>query len=98
MRIALRPSGGRGDYELAGSFNQLHASDLLERRFFFQITPAITIDGRARAHRLSGKPRIRPEEGRHPYVVIAATLLLPPPRRELLKTAETPPQLIAGTY
>lgn len=60
MRIALRPSGGRGDYELAGSFDTVHASDLLEKRFFFQLTPALTIDGRATAHRLSGKPRIRP--------------------------------------
>ena len=99
MRIALRPSGGRGDYELAGSYNRLHASDLLEKRFLFQITPALTIDGRARAHRLSGKPRIRPEgAGRHAYVLIASILLLPPPRRELLKTPETLPRLRAGTY
>ncbi len=33
MRIALRPSGGRGDYELAGSDNGLHASELLEKNF-----------------------------------------------------------------
>ena len=86
MRIALRPSGGRGDYELAGSYNQLHASDLLEKRFFFQITPVLVIDGKAYAKRLSGKPRIRPEGGKHAYVLIASILLLPPPRRELIKT------------
>lgn len=88
MRIALRPSGGRGDYELAGSYNGLHASDLLEKQFYFQITPSLIIEGKSKAHRLSGKPRIRPEiNGEHPYVVISSILLLPPPRRELIKTA-----------
>jgi hypothetical protein len=90
MRIALRPSGGRGDYELAGSDNGVHASELLEKQFCYQITPSLTIDGKAKAHRLSGKPRIRPEEnGEHPYVVIYSLLLLPPPRRELIKTANS---------
>jgi hypothetical protein len=88
MRIALRPSGGRGDYELAGSDNGVYASDLLEKQFYYQITPSLIIAGKAKAHRLSGKPRIRPEEnGIHPYVVIYSVLLLPPPRRELIKTA-----------
>ncbi len=87
MRIALRPSGGRGDYELAGSYNGLHASDLLEKSFRYQITPVITIEGKAKTHRLNGKPRIRPEsDGLHPYVLISSILLLPPPRRELIKT------------
>ncbi len=90
MRIALRPSGGRGDYELAGSDNGIHASELLEKQFCYQITPSLTIDGKAKAHRLSGKPRVRPEEnGVHPYVVIYSLLLLPPPRRELIKTAKS---------
>lgn len=91
MRIALRPSGGRGDYELAGSDNGLHASELLEKNFFYQITPSLTIDGKTKAHRLDGKPRIRPEaSGKHPYVVIYSLLLLPAPRRELVKTTKTP--------
>lgn len=93
MRIALRPSGGRGDYELAGSYNELHASDLLDKNFLFQITPALTIDGKSQAHRLSGKPRIRPQGGRHPYVVISSILLLPTPRRELQKTPVGVPPL-----
>jgi putative restriction endonuclease len=98
VRIALRPSGGRGDYELAGSYNRLQASDLLEKRFFFQLTPAITIDGRAAAHRLAGKPRIRPEDGRHAYILISSLLLLPPPRRELEQTPNALPELRAATY
>ena len=98
MRIALRPSGGRGDYELAGSYNSIHASDLFERRQLFQISPSLSIDGKAAAHRLAGKPRIRPDGGRHAYVFIAALLLLPKPRRELYKTPDTLPQIKAGEY
>lgn len=98
MRIALRPSGGRGDYELAGSYGALRASDLLERRFYFQITPELTIDGKAAAHTLSGKPRIRPIGGRHAYVIISAILLMPQARRELAKTTEELPRLTAHSY
>jgi hypothetical protein len=100
MRIALRPSGGRGDYELAGSDNGVHASDLLEKQFYYQITPSLTINGKAKAHKLSGKPRIRPEgNGEHPYVVIYSILLLPPPRRELIKTTDsTLTALTRGEY
>lgn len=92
MRIALRPSGGRGDYELAGSDNGVYASELLEKQFYYQITPGLKINGRAKAYRLSGKPRIRPlkeEYGEHPYVVIYSILLLPAPRRELIKTPKS---------
>ena len=98
MRIALRPSGGRGDYELAGTYNEIKASDLLEKRFFFQITPALTIDGRAVVKRLSGKPRIRPDGGRHAYILFSSILLVPPPRRELLKTPNASPQLQSRMY
>ena len=99
MRIALRPSGGRGDYELAGSFGGLHASDLLDKNFSFQLTPNLVIDGKAAAHRLAGKPRIRPnEDGYHAYVIVAAILLLPTPRRELIKTPEGAPFLKSGDY
>ena len=99
MRIALRPSGGRGDYELSGAYSGIKASDLLEKQFFFQITPALIIDGRAVTKRLSGKPRIRPEEGgRHAYILISSILLFPPPRRELLKTPDALPQLQSHMY
>jgi hypothetical protein len=88
MRIAWRPSTGRGDYELAGSDNGTDASELLGKQFYYQITPGLTIAGKSKAHRLSGKPRIRPEgDGLHPYIVMYSILLLPTPRRELIKTA-----------
>lgn len=90
MRIALRPSGGRGDYELAGSAHGVSASELLGKEFYYQITPGLQIDGKAKAYKLSGKSRIRPEvDGIHPYVVIYSTLLLPAPRRELIKTPKS---------
>lgn len=100
MRIALRPSGGRGDYELAGSYDNLHASDLLEKTFYFEVAPDLMINGAAQAHRLSGKTRIRPENkgGRHAYVFISAILLMPSARRELLKTSEELPRLKESTY
>ena len=98
MRIALRPSGGRGDYELAGSYGSLHASDLLDKHFSFQITPSLLIDGKATARRLSGKPRIRPVGGKHAYEIVSSILLLPVPRRELLKTPEHFPELRASEY
>ena len=99
MRIALRPSGGRGDYELAGTYNRISASELFERRFFFQVTPSLVIDGKAEAHRLAGKPRIRPtDDGRHAYRIVSAILLLPHPRRELLRTDPSSISLRTGSY
>ncbi|MBW4695786.1 MAG: HNH endonuclease [Lyngbya sp. HA4199-MV5] len=92
MRIAYRSGGGRGDYELAGTDNGVYASELLEKRFYYQITPGLEIDGKAKACRRDGKPRIRPEKtesGKHPYVVIYSILLLPSPMRELKKTSES---------
>jgi len=92
MRIAYRSGGGRGDYELAGSYNEVPASELLEKQFYYQITPGLEIDGKSKACRRDGKPRIRPEktkDGKHPYVVIYSILLLPTPTRELKKTPES---------
>jgi HNH endonuclease len=98
MRIALRPSGGRGDYELAGSYNGISASELLGKNILFQITPNFIVDGKARANKLSGKTRIRPENGKHAYVILGSILLLPQPRRELIKTSHQLTELITGQY
>lgn len=99
MRIALRPSGGRGDYELAGSYNEIPASELLGKNMLFQITPNLIVNGKARALKLAGKTRIRPDaDGKHAYVVLGSILLLPPPRRELIKTSDRLNELIAGQY
>ena len=89
MRIALRTSGGRGEYELAGKQGSIHASDLFDRKLFFEITPSIVIPGRAVATRVQGKPRIRLDEQTtttHLYRVLAGVLLLPKPKREFRDT------------
>ena len=99
MRIALRPGGGRGDYELTGTHNDLKAADLLGKNLFFQITPGLTIDGRTVAKHLNGKYRVRPDDGwRHPYILISSVLLFPKPRRELIKTPDALPQLQSMKY
>lgn len=91
MRIALRTSGGRGEYELAGKQGQISASDLFEKDHYYEITPQIIIPGRARVkvNRNQGKPRIRLDDQRattHLYRLLAAVLLLPKPKREFAET------------
>ena len=89
MRIALRTSGGRGEYELAGKQGVILASDLFDRELFFEITPSIVIPGRAVATRVQGKPRIRLDDQTtttHLYRVLAGILLLPKPKREFRDT------------
>lgn len=90
MRIALRTSGGRGEYELAGHQARIRASDLFGQRLDFELTPEITIPGGQAAHRVQGKPRIRLDNqatSRHAYRLLAAVLLLPRPKRELRTTS-----------
>jgi hypothetical protein len=89
VRIAFRPSGGRGEYELAGHQANIRASDLIDRQLDFELTPEITIPGRQAVRRVDGKPRIRLESGatsRHIYLPLAAALLLPKPKREVAAT------------
>ncbi|MGD0091245.1 MAG: HNH endonuclease signature motif containing protein [Planctomycetota bacterium] len=89
MRIALRTGGGRGVYELAGRQGDKHACDLFDREIFYELTPRITIPGRAKASLLQGKPRITLDEKQkttHFYRLLAAVLLLPKPKREFKKT------------
>jgi putative restriction endonuclease len=89
MRIALRTSGGRGEYELAGRQGQINASDIFDRHILYELTPSIVIPGRAIATRVQGKPRIRLEDRlttTHFYRLLAAVLLLPKPKREFRDT------------
>lgn len=100
MRIALRPSGGRGEYELAGGQGEVSVDDLLEKDLVFELTPEISIDGHSSAQRVQGKPRIRldSEKYSHAYSVLAGVLLLPKPRRELRLTSDGPDFLFDGGY
>ena len=89
MRIALRTSGGRGEYELAGSQGSVSVSDLLGFNLCYEITPELIIPGRSFATKAQGKPRLRLSKQNNPihlYRILAAVLLLPKPIRELHKT------------
>lgn len=92
MQIRLRPSGGRGEYELAGSHGSVRGSDLygLNLSIDFELMLRIPLFATADTH--DGKPRIRLIDQRvhvHAARLIAAVLLLPEPIREIRKTPDT---------
>ena len=89
MNIALRPSGGRGEYELAGRQGDLHVHDLFGLPMFIEILPGVAINAYANCVQKDGKPRIRltqPARNAHPSSLIAAAMMLPKPRREKHET------------
>lgn len=92
MNIALRPSGGRGEYELAGKQGELHVHDLFGLPMFIEILPGIAINAYSHCVLKDGKPRIRlmqPARNAHPSSLIAAAMMLPKPRRERHETHGT---------
>jgi hypothetical protein len=100
VRIALRKSGGRGEYELAGRQGEVGADALLDRNLRFELTPEITIDGHSSVQRKHGKTRIRLDSQKysHAYIPLAGALLLPKPRRELRETGTDPDLLHDGRF
>lgn len=89
MNLTLRPSGGRGEYELAGRHGILHVHDLFNRPMFIDILPGLYINSYSNCVLKDGKPRIRLTEDRrnaHPYALIAGAMMLPKPRRERHET------------
>lgn len=92
MNIALRPSGGRGEYELAGRQGELHVHDLFGLPMFIEVLPGVAINAYANCVQKDGKPRIRltqPARNAHPSSLIAAAMMLPKPRREKHETHGT---------
>lgn len=90
MRIALRTSGGRGEYELAGHQASTPASALLDKELDFQISPELVLSGHQKARHVQGKPRIRLDDrnvDKHAALLLAAALILPKPKRELRATS-----------
>lgn len=100
MKIALRTSGGRGEYELAGRYGQISATQLFSLLQFFEITPGLLVPGLAAAMLRDGKPRIRlmGVGATHAYRFLAAVLLLPEAKRELNATPPNSTLLRAGEY
>ncbi len=89
MNIALRPSGGRGEYELAGRQGDLHVHDLFGLPMFIEVLPGAIINARSHCILTDGKPRIRQRQeykNAHPSSLIAAAMLLPQPRRKRADT------------
>jgi HNH endonuclease len=101
LRIALRKSGGRGEYELAGSQGRIKVTDLLNHALLFELTPELRIAGHSEVRLAQGKPRIRlddPQEFRHAYRILAGVLLLPQPKRALRDTVASWDFLYDGKY
>ncbi|MDD5704957.1 MAG: HNH endonuclease [Kiritimatiellae bacterium] len=92
MNITLRPSGGRGEYELAGRQGDLHVHDLFGLPLFIEILPGMEINAYSTCVLKDGKPRIRltrQARNAHPSALIAAAMMLPKPRRERHETRGT---------
>jgi hypothetical protein len=89
MRIVLRTSGGRGEYEIAGSHYGISREDLYDHWFVVELLPGIKLESDNVLRLKSGKPRIRLErrlgDGKAPhlYLTLSAALLLPKPIREI---------------
>jgi hypothetical protein len=89
VRIALRTSGGRGEYELAGHQASIAGASLLDKQLDFQLSPELVIAGHQTARHRQGKPRIRLDEpsALHAYRFLTGALLLPKPKREKAATS-----------
>lgn len=104
MRIALRTSGGRGEYEVAGSHAGVTNTNLYNKQFIVEVTPGAEIKTDIFLRHIDGKSRMRLSEeekgkrDRHIYTLMAAVCLLPKPIRELGGTGYGKLQVIDGKY
>lgn len=86
MRIALRTSGGRGEYEVAGSHESIRVHDVFDRQIVLELLPGLRFPTNNYVRHTQGKPRIRLldlHSDSHVYLILAAILLLPKPKREI---------------
>ncbi|TXG96381.1 MAG: HNH endonuclease [Nevskiaceae bacterium] len=86
MRIALRTSGGRGEYEVAGSHESIRVHDVWDRQLVLELLPGVRFATENYVRHTQGKPRIRlanPNSDFHVYLILSAILLLPKPKREI---------------
>jgi len=86
MRIALRTSGGRGEYEVAGSHEAIRVHDVFDREIVLELLPGFRFPTNNFVRHTQGKPRVRLLDQRsdyHIYLLLAAILLLPKPKREI---------------
>lgn len=86
MRIALRTSGGRGEYEVAGTHESIRVHNVFSRQIVLELLPGVRLPTNNFVRHTQGKPRIRlfdPHTDSHIYLILAAILLLPKPKREI---------------
>jgi len=105
MRIALRTSGGRGEYEIAGSHDDIQVHDVIGYSIQIELIPRHPIYSSSSIQLAQGKPRIRldSEDGRtikprHAYLILADALLMPKPIRQLHQTPTGKLQLVDNKY
>lgn len=86
MRIVLRTSGGRGEYEVAGIHQSIRVSNLYDHQIILELLPGFRLPTNNFVRNTQGKPRIRllnQFSDFHTYLILAAALLLPKPKREI---------------
>ena len=101
MRIALRTSGGRGEYELAGSHAGINTAGLFDKQLVVELTPGTAIHTNNFLRNTQGKRRIRLYDkkiDKHIYILLASILLLPKPKRQLSETGDGHVQLVDDKY
>ncbi len=99
MRITLRTSGGRGEFEVAGTHGSVATSDLFDKHFLVEVVPGVRIATDLYLRLKDGKRRMRLPEGsaerdRHIHALMAAVLILPKPIRQLSETGFGKLQLV----
>ena len=101
MRIALRTSGGRGEYELVGGHDTVGVTDALDKEIVIQLFPGQHLLTGNIVRRVQGKTRIRLNDkkvDKHLYLILAEALLMPKPKRELAATPTGKLQLTPDNY
>lgn len=101
MRIALRTSGGRGEYEAAGSHEDVKVHDVFDRPITLELFPGLRISTNNSVKKAQGKPRIRlldQKQDSHIYLILAAVLLLPKPKRQIGETPSGKLQVYKENY
>ena len=59
MRIALRTSGGRGEYEVAGTHESIRIHNVFSRQIVLELLPGVRLPTNNFVRHTQGKPRIR---------------------------------------
>lgn len=87
MRIAARTSGGRGEWELAGTQGVIGLSEVADKELILELVPGLRVSTEtalfSEVWEDQGKPRLR-RIGNipHTYQLLTAALLLPRPIRD----------------